>query len=306
MEKYFKFVVVLILASCSEQYLIEDLAGETVELASESEVVAPASEFNALVEKARWGDGSAYLKLADCYRDGIGVKRDFLKMIGMVSYAYDLGAIQDPDKYLTDLPEDAEFRLLINAICKIEDKKVEEAQSIIDRLVENDSSDGRVFKGILALERGDTLEANRYFQSEFEKGNEFAELLLYIHDWREASNPDNNKLLALAEKNPVASYILARFYSGHNDKGIKDERQAAYYYMKADEMAFLDKRGAQWLLNYYRDGGCMDLSENDLNRLKILSGEEPQHPTVFDERLEDVDEVIEIVDDEYVEELNNN
>ena len=38
---------------------------------------------NTIMDKARWGDGQAFLLLADCYRDGIGVKPDFLGMVCM-------------------------------------------------------------------------------------------------------------------------------------------------------------------------------------------------------------------------------
>ena len=57
MGKYFAFIVVLILASCSDQYVMEELAVEPIGLAAEREVLAPASEFNALVESSlgRWG-----------------------------------------------------------------------------------------------------------------------------------------------------------------------------------------------------------------------------------------------------------
>lgn len=39
--------------------------------------------FSSLLDKARQGDGVAYLKLADCYRTGNGVMRDFFNMITM-------------------------------------------------------------------------------------------------------------------------------------------------------------------------------------------------------------------------------
>lgn len=272
MGKYFAFIVVLILASCSDQYVMEELAVEPIGLAAESEVLAPASEFNALVEKARWGDGEAYLKLADCYLNGNGVKKDFVKMIGMISFAHDYGDIASVNDYMGKLPGESEFRLFFDAICKIDEKQVEEAQILADRLVAESSPDGLVLKGILSLERGDSLEADCYFVAASEQGNELAELLLCVPDWRDGSNPNKKKLSSLADKNPVACYILANHYSGQNGEPIRDERLAAYYYLKADKMAFLDQRAAGWLLNYHRNGGDIVLTEKDVQRLKKLTG----------------------------------
>lgn len=50
-------------------------------------VKAPRDSVLLLLHQARWGDGSAYLKLADCYRDGFGVKKDFFGMITMANMA---------------------------------------------------------------------------------------------------------------------------------------------------------------------------------------------------------------------------
>lgn len=264
MKKCFYLMVVLVMVSCADQKLVDELGVYTDR--------APASEVDALIEKARWGDGEAYLKLADCYRCGNGIKKDFVKFIGMISFAHDYGAIDSMNDYLGKLPEDSEFRLFFDAICKIDEKQVDEARGLADRLVAEASPDGVVLKGILSLEHGDSLEADRYFVSASEQGNELAELLLCVPDWRDGTYPNKKKLSSLADKTPVACYILANHYSGLNGDTIRDDRLAAYYYMKADKMAFLDQRAAGWLLNYYRNGGDIVLTEKDVLRLKKLSG----------------------------------
>ena len=58
---------------------------------------APQDSIMSLLHQARWGDGSAYQKLADCYRDGIGVKKDFFGMITMAHMAEGRGAINRID-----------------------------------------------------------------------------------------------------------------------------------------------------------------------------------------------------------------
>lgn len=83
MKKCIILFMVAILASCSDTQLAESIAD-----VKESELVKEnatgSAEIKALVERARWGDGQAYLQLADCYRDGIGVKKNFLGMLAMV------------------------------------------------------------------------------------------------------------------------------------------------------------------------------------------------------------------------------
>ena len=92
MKKYFAFMVTLILVSCADQYMEDEVVGGFSEQ-------APKTEIDALMEKAHWGDGQACLKLADCYRDGIGVKPDFVSMINMVILAEDYGAIKRAEDY---------------------------------------------------------------------------------------------------------------------------------------------------------------------------------------------------------------
>ena len=80
MKKYLFLVMTLVLVSCTNQMVVDEVAGEHAQQTSESNVAT-------LMEKARWGDGQAYVKLADCYRDGKGVKQDFVNMLAMASFA---------------------------------------------------------------------------------------------------------------------------------------------------------------------------------------------------------------------------
>lgn len=66
------------------------------------------NSFASLLYKARHGDGAAYFKLADCYRNGDGVKRDFFNMITMAEmYGHRINdyinGLPDDDEYKTDL-----------------------------------------------------------------------------------------------------------------------------------------------------------------------------------------------------------
>ena len=65
MKKYLFVImaVMLALVSCTDSQFLDENTGNLSELSSFNEI-------NALIEQARWGDGQAFVKLADCYRDG--------------------------------------------------------------------------------------------------------------------------------------------------------------------------------------------------------------------------------------------
>lgn len=262
-----------VLLSCTDQFSLDGVAKELPH-------VTHSSEFQMLKEKAKWGDGQAYLKLADCYRDGRGVKQDFIGMLSMASLADDYGGIKRMEEYLDSLPKDSEYKLIIDCVEKLEHKQTEEAQILIERIAESGSPEGYAVKGISALEQGDSLEAVRLFEHATENGSSFAELLLCIFDWRDAMNPNNERLEALANRIPWVYYTLAETYIGIRGYPMTDDNMAAYYYLKADQQACLSKSGAKWLLNYLRNGGDLQLSTTDLERLRILAGVKPLTPKI--------------------------
>ena len=269
MKKNLFLVVALVLVSCTDQLLVGEVAGDPVEQ-------APASEISSLMEKARWGDGQACLKLADCYRDGIGVKPDFVSMMSMLSMAEDFGAINRIEDYFGEMPFNNELEFLAKWT--------------------KDEADRDAVLGALAVERGDTLRGIQMIQTAAERESSLAILLRCSTNLNTIAKPGITKLIDAAEKVPYAYKILGSIYSGNDYPGLKDEQLAAYYYLKADQHVCLGKDGARWLLNYYYDGGNLKLGEKDLERLKILAKEEQQKPVVPTEWLEDVDEIIEVVD----------
>ena len=103
--------MMLLLASCSEQQIMEERASSTKLTEQKSMTISPKDSIMSLLNQARWGDGSAYLKLADCYRDGIGVKKDFFGMITMAHMAEWRGAINRMDVYIYGLPDGHEYKL---------------------------------------------------------------------------------------------------------------------------------------------------------------------------------------------------
>lgn len=259
MKKYLFLMMAVVLAGCADQTLVENVAGEKAELAL-------ASEVNALKEQARWGDGQAYLKLADCYRDGKGVKKDFVGMLCMATLANDYSDTNQMDAYLETIPEDSEYKILVDCIHLFEQNQMEEAQPLIERAIENGSPDGYALKGITVLERGDSLEAKRLFELAAEKGSSLAELLLCLSGCSSGMNPSLEKLAALTEKIPWVYNILAGEYAKN------DDASAAYYYLKADKEACLTRFGARWLWGYMDYGADLNLSPTDKQRIQRLAG----------------------------------
>lgn len=268
MRKYLFLIVSLVMFACTDQLMVDEMAGEYLEM-------APASEISGLIEKARWGDGLAYVKLADCYRDGKGVQQDFVGMLSMTAMACQYGGINHVEDYLNSLPKGSEYRLAIEVLYKCDKEKMQEAEALADRMVEQGALDGYTMKGIMAMERGDSLEGKRLIEQGAENGSSLAEMLLCFPNWRDCNKPDMKKLTALAERIPWVCNLLGDICSNKENVDLMNERLAAYYYMKADEQACLTKRGAQYLLIYHQTDKDFSLSESDFERIKKLGGDNP-------------------------------
>ncbi len=245
MKKYFAFMVTLILVSCTDQYMDDEVVGGFSEQ-------APKTEIDALMEKAHWGDGQACLKLADCYRDGIGVKPDFVSMINMVTLAEDYGAINRAEDYFGSLPTDDELETL-------------------SKLAKNEADRNAIY-GAMVIEKGDTLRGRQMIEDAAEQESKLA-MLLGCAPTNSGFRPESiKKLVEVTEKVPYAYKILGNIYSGNDYPGLKDEELAAYYYLKADLHTCLGKEGARWLLNYYREGHDLNLSSMEMERIQTLAG----------------------------------
>ena len=259
-----------ILASCSDTQLAESIA-EVKESELVKEDVNGSAVINALVERARWGDGQAYLQLADCYRDGIGVKKDFLGMMVMVEQARAHGAIHDEKEYMAQIPDDNDIKRFCNLIDKSSDQLREGKDSIMAQLATIDSPDAHALFGVLCVESGDSIRGFEIIRDASERGSDFAALLNALPDWKGNIQPDKMKLEQLAERIPLAYNLLGKLSLKPDENGMIDERKVAYYYMKADEHALLSRREARWLLAYHKkDVGTPLLTESDVKRLEAF------------------------------------
>jgi len=257
--------VSLVLTGCSDRMIVDDIVV--------APVVTQVDSANFYLEKARWGDGEAYLKLAHFYHDGKGVKRDFVSMLCMAAFAQQYDAIGCLDEFMLTLPAESDYKLAFNALICIYEKKYDESHSISERLIRMGCAEGYAIKGILCFESGDSVEMKRYFELAAERGSSFGELLLCMKDWKNNIVLDMAKLLDLSLRVPLANVIIAAQYTEMVKDGKNYDYMASCFYLEADKSAFLGKKNAKWLLNYYRNGGRRLISDQDYNRIKILAGE---------------------------------
>jgi len=262
MKKYLLLWIVsaTVCMGCTDQQFQENALADVHQQNSNNEI-------NMLIEQARWGDGQAFLKLADCYRDGNGVEKDFVGMISMLVQASEYGGIDSMEDYMKKMPEDSDFRMVFDAIDKFEKKQTDEANLMAEQLIDKGSPDGYTVQGIMAIERGDTLEGRRLMGQAAAQGSTFAELILFFPEWNAHNTLNIERLKELSDKMPIVNVILAKFYA----KSERNEHLAAHYYLKADKKAFLGKKGARWLLGNHQFVDNLSLSKRDIERLHALA-----------------------------------
>ena len=263
-------ITMLLLASCSEQQLMEETLSSQKLTEQKGMTVTPQDSIKSLLYQARWGDGSAYLKLADCYRDGIGVKKDFFGMITMAHMAEWRGAINRIDDYIYGLPDGHEYKTLFLLMDGYKSYIQEGTDSVEHVLSNNGSPEAKTLLGIITIDKGDTISGMNMVKDAAEQGCSLAELLLTIPDWKGRLRADATKLGIIAHRVPLAYLILGDLYYEPDDNGKSNKQLAVEYYMKAEEHAVLDRHGAERVLDYYRNGGIVQLTEDDIKRLELI------------------------------------
>ena len=263
-------ITMLLLASCSEQQVMEETLSSQKLTEQKGMTVSPQDSVMSLLYQARWGDGSAYLKLADCYRDGIGVKKDFFGMITMAHMAEWRGAINRMDDYIYGLPDGHEYKTLFLLMDGYKSYIQEGTDSVEHVLCNNGSPEAKTLLGIITIDKGDTISGMNMVKDAAEQGCSLAELLLTIPDWKGRLRADATKLAIIAHRVPLAYLILGDLYYEPDDNGKSNKQLAVEYYMKAEEYAVLGCHGAERVLNYYRNGGNVQLTEDDIERLELI------------------------------------
>ena len=277
----------LLIAGCSEQ----DVYNDIVDAPSIMNEAPATDQYSDLLEQARWGNSDAYLKLAGFYHDGIGVKADFMGMMSMLAMADQYGASpKSTDSYLLSLPETDNTKLIIEAFASLDRKNTYKTDSLTEILIANGSAEGYALKGILQIERGDTLGGKQTIQTSADMGSSFAKLLLCAVPTPGSKNNtlDMDMLKDLSVSTPLASKLLGDYYSGYEKGYTEDEHLAAYFYKKADEQGCLGKRPARYLINYYERNG-INIEPKEMERLRILSGNTDSDVYIPDSIAVDID-----------------
>lgn len=263
-------LMVLFLASCSEQHLQEDRLASSKVVEQNGAVKTPQDSVLSLLHQARWGDGSAYLKLADCYRDGFGVKKDFFGMITMASMAESRGGINRMEDYIYDMPDGNEYKTLFLLMDGYKSYLQENPDSVEQVLCNNDSPEAITLLGMITVDKGDTLSGMNMIKEAAEQGCSLAEMLLTVPDWKGRLRADATKLSMIANRIPLAYSMLGDLYYEPDENGHIDKKFAVEYYMKAEEHAVLGPHGAERVLDYYKNGGNAQLTEDDVKRLELI------------------------------------
>ena len=263
-------IMMLFFASCSEQQVMEEMASSTKLTEQKRMTVSPQDSVMSLLNHARWGDGSAYLKLADCYRDGFGVKKDFFGMIMMAEIAEKRGGIQKADDYINNLPDGHEYKTLLLLMDEYKSYIQENADSVMQVLREKRSPEAQTLLGFIMMDQGDTITAKKLIDEAANQGCSLAKLLLTVPDWKGNVRADATKLVIIADQMPLAYYLLGNLYYEPDEKGETNKQLAMEYYMKAEEHAVLGRRGALRVLDYYKNGGDFQLTKDDVKRLELI------------------------------------
>jgi len=268
-KKYFLCCVVLLgLASCSDQLLDREL------MKVERPVNQVVDEYHYYLEKARWGDGEACMKLADYYRQGIYVKSDFISMSVMLLMAEQYSGKKMMYDYLNSLPQEDHYRLLFESLDCYDMGRTDVVLENAEKIISIGSPDGYILKGLVSVDQGNKAAGLESITYGAEQGSTLGKLMICMFPSLSGTGDYSNlkKLEQLAEDHPIAYRVLGDIYAGMVCDSIFDEELAVDYYRKSEEHGFLGKRGADTMLKLINDVGAQPKDPDEIYKLKILSG----------------------------------
>ena len=285
MKKCFIAIMAVVFAGCTNQGLIDGEADvretEPVKTEVHGSSETESSEMTAIVDRARWGDGQAYLQLADRYRLGIGMNKDFFGVLYLSFLAFEHGGIKDEKEYIAGL-EDSECKTFLGLINLSRDVRKERKDSILAVLNAMEGADAMAFAGAATIAGGDTIAGMELIDKSVGQGSTMAKMVKMFKFTEGKEKPDVDSLLRMAGEAPLLYSMLVEEYRYKDDEESK--RIAAYCCKEAEKHALLRVRDARWLLDYYRDGGDVQLTDEDVRRLEafILSYSENKDAAATD------------------------
>ena len=254
------------MTGCAEQQAFDSLAWEA------PAQIVKKENINDLMAQAKWGDGAAYLKLADCYKSGQYGVPDFMKVMTMLSMAKEYGGISRPMEYISKLSEDDNMRMTYESMESLDGTEKEKGIELAERLISKGCAEGYALKGYALFQKGDSIEAMRMATLAAGLGSSMGMVLKYVIPFDMMKKmPDESILTPLTEMIPIFNLFIAEEYIRDLDEYPENELKAAWAYLRADQKGCLDRQGARWLLGYMKSGGELPLSENDKQRLVRLA-----------------------------------
>lgn len=230
--------------------VFESTGGITTILASQALSLAADENWEDSVKVYRShvndGDTEANWKLAVCYLEGKGVKKNFMQAIWMMMLAADDNSERAEGLFLS-LPEDDENRIKFEATKAFINGELQQLKGVNERLAPVDSASHELVSGLIAMVEKRKVDALTHFNMASEMGCAFAELFKgAVSD----GYSDEQHILAMeriAEESPFVYSVLGDMMLDSSKWGKKREDKAHEYYMKADEHACLSKKGKAFL-----------------------------------------------------------
>ena len=191
-------------------------------------------------------------------------------MITMAHMSDSFGSVNPLDFYIYGLSDCNYYNTLFLLMYGYKSYIQEDPDSIEHVLRGSDSPEAKTLLGMITVDQGDTISGMNMIKEEAKQGCYMAEMLLTIPDWEGRLRADATKLGIIAHRVPLAYMILGDLYYEPDDNGKSNMQLAVEYYMKAEEHSVLDQHGAERVLDYYRNGGNVQLTEDDVKRLELI------------------------------------
>lgn len=261
-------VLIAVACVCAASAVVTGDVATDDETCNLGDAARSVHEFESLVEKARWGDRQAFLRLAECYRDGIGTERHFGAMTLMVEMATLYGAIDNERVFFDAIPQGCEYKTFID-ILNMGAGVREVSDSIMCLLTLIGGNDAMAVRGIVMAECGDTVQGMSLIRQAVDEGSDVADIIWLVScSGRRDEMPDATVLLKMAERFPGVYSLLAVMCLEPDDDGNIDEPRAADYCLKAERRAMLGNRQKRWLLSYNEKKGNALLTDEDVRRIE--------------------------------------
>lgn len=216
------------------------------------------------LERGRWNDKEALVKLAECYHKGNGVPQSSLGTIFMYMQVQEKGGMP-VQEYLRNYAADDPVRLLSDAMTDLDRRNFDAAQVKSEILKAINDVNYLAIQSVLAEKRDkDEQRSEELLQEGIQKGSEFA--LLYAVMAAEVERDMTayeEYLKALSPKMPMAYNMLGRYYwnKGQIENSEELTLKAITCFRKADERACLTESSARRWIDYY-DKNPDKLTEN--------------------------------------------